>query len=91
MVAPREKNVVIHSTISALVNKFISRIITPDSSVANESELLPLQHSRAGVVDEARSTDLGTKTLVLLHGWMGDKTEWKAVESNLIQSLPNEC
>ncbi|MGK3735058.1 MAG: 2-succinyl-5-enolpyruvyl-6-hydroxy-3-cyclohexene-1-carboxylate synthase [Bacillariaceae sp.] len=90
MVAPREKNVVIHSTISALVNKFISRIITPDSSVANESELLPLQHSRAGVVDEARSTDLGTKTLVLLHGWMGDKTEWKAVESNLIQSLPNE-
>ena len=90
MVAPREKNVVIHSTISALVNKFISRILTADTSVANEFELLPLKHSRAGVIDGARSTNLGTKSLVLLHGWMGDKTEWKAVESNLIQSLPDE-
>jgi len=90
VVASREKNVVIHSTISALVNKFISKILTPNTSERNEYELLPIKHSRVGVVDGARSTDLGTKNLVLLHGWMGDKTEWNAVESSLTKSLSNE-
>ena len=89
VVTSHEKNVVVHSTISALVNKFISKIINADTFDANVPELLPLKHSRAGAVQKIRKK-FGKKTLVLLHGWMGDKTEWNDVESSLIQSLSDE-
>jgi 2-succinyl-5-enolpyruvyl-6-hydroxy-3-cyclohexene-1-carboxylate synthase len=90
VVASREKNVVIHKTISALVNKFLAGIITPDTTKVNEPEILPLKHTRVGTLGDSSSTELGKKTMVLIHGWMGDKSEWREVESSMMKSLPEE-
>jgi 2-succinyl-5-enolpyruvyl-6-hydroxy-3-cyclohexene-1-carboxylate synthase len=89
-VASREKNVVIHKTISSLVNKYLSGIITPDSAKVNEPELLPLKHTRASTFGDGSDTQLGKKIMVLIHGWMGDRSEWREAESIMTKSFSEE-
>jgi len=90
MVASRDKNVVVHKTISALVNNFIAGILTPGTTKVNTPEILPIKHTRVGTSGDASSAELGTKTLVLIHGWMGDNSEWTEVESIIANSLSEE-
>ena len=90
VVASRDKNVVIHKTISALVSKFLAGIITPDTTEVDEPEILPLKHTRVGISGDSSSSELGKKTFVLIHGWMGDKSEWREVESRMMKSLSKE-
>ena len=90
MVASREKNVVIHKSISALVNKFLAGIISPDNTKSNEPEILPLKHRRVGTLRDDSGIKLGKKTMVLIHGWMGDNSEWKEVESIMMNTLSED-
>jgi pimeloyl-ACP methyl ester carboxylesterase/O-succinylbenzoate synthase len=88
VVASRGQNVVVHKEITARVNKFVSNVLSSSSSKSTTHAILPLKHKRAGKASESRGW--GKKTLVLLHGWMGDSSDWEEVEAQLLQSLPSE-
>ncbi len=90
MVASREKNVEIHKTITALSNQFIAGVISPETTKANEAEILPLTHKMVGSSNEASILKLGEKIMVLVHGWMGDHSEWKEAESFMMNTLSEE-
>jgi 2-succinyl-5-enolpyruvyl-6-hydroxy-3-cyclohexene-1-carboxylate synthase len=90
VVASREHNVAVHKEITAKSSDFLMRLIESDSSSSMKSELLPMKHRRAGKRSEEDKVILGSKTLVMLHGWMGDKSEWDEVESRLAENLPSE-
>ena len=81
VVATRDKNVVVHKEITKRTNNFLATAFSEASADFGDDEVLPLkQYSRAA----------NAKTLVLLHGWMGSKSEWDAVGANLVESLPQD-
>lgn len=90
-VATRDTNVAVHSSISARVNDFISKRINDDVPATPSPEILPI-NSSTNQQSSHNGTDLAveSRTLVLLHGWLGDKSEWDDVVASLLDSLPCE-
>jgi 2-succinyl-5-enolpyruvyl-6-hydroxy-3-cyclohexene-1-carboxylate synthase/o-succinylbenzoate synthase len=87
VVASRDVNVAVHKEITARTNAFLSSVIKVDSAYEEEADILPVKKSRSSFKN---TTDSGERTLVLLHGWMGDYSEWSRVVSELLSTLPPE-
>ncbi|KAL3919296.1 MAG: hypothetical protein SGILL_003825, partial [Bacillariaceae sp.] len=91
IVAPRDVNVAVHRDITARSNVFLSSVLNDDLVHSDEYDMLPIKWSRARSTNNGEDAAAsGDKTLVLLHGWMGDQYEWDNVESRLLSELPPE-
>jgi 2-succinyl-5-enolpyruvyl-6-hydroxy-3-cyclohexene-1-carboxylate synthase len=89
VVAPRNVNVAVHREIDRRASKFIDALFGNDPKTT-DIEKLPIKvfaHDSVGDCSPNGGDNL--KTLVLLHGWMGDKSEWDDVGANLVHSLPS--
>ncbi|KAG7343211.1 2-succinyl-6-hydroxy-2,4-cyclohexadiene-1-carboxylic acid synthase/2-oxoglutarate decarboxylase [Nitzschia inconspicua] len=89
VVASRERNVAVHKEITKQASTFISKIVKNEDIAKEVREILPLKHVRAGGLD-GNDVALGEKSLVLLHGWMGEISDWHNVVSSLQKLLPPE-
>ncbi len=97
-VVDREENVQIHKEITAMTLEKIDDILSPKSH--DEASLrLPAKFYRKEEIKHRlekeeieRETEVQqfSKTLVLLHGWMGDKNEWDKAAMSLMQDLPDD-
>jgi 2-succinyl-5-enolpyruvyl-6-hydroxy-3-cyclohexene-1-carboxylate synthase len=88
-VAPRDVNVVVHGEITKQVGDFIATLL--DNPHKGKVEKLPInQYARDGLKINELSNVKESKTFVLLHGWMGDKSDWDVIGSELVQSLSTE-
>jgi len=84
-VVSRELNVAVHAEISMLSSKLIDSLL----AVSDEcSQKLPAKFYSSTESSKDMSSRKDGKTLLLLHGWMGDKSEWDEVGLQLAQSLP---
>lgn len=92
-VASREKNVIAHKEITRRTNDLLSTFLKDDGYLSPEIEILPMKRFARGsiepIMEQVSSADF-SKTLVVLHGWMGSKSEWDDVSTSLDQSLPPE-
>ena len=83
VVAGRSDNVEVHKRITQDVVTIVSRLLSK-SLMEDSSERLPVKwYARASSKDKS-------KTLVLLHGWMGDKSEWDAAGLQIAKGLGEE-
>ncbi|KAL7581039.1 hypothetical protein ACA910_005844 [Epithemia clementina (nom. ined.)] len=87
VVAGREQNVLVHKKISQMVAAFLERTLATDYPAPTNLHRTSLKtysndFQRPPVSDEEQ-------TLVLLHGWMGDKTDWDEVGLSLSGMLPS--
>ena len=90
VVAPRAVNVAVHSSIEKRVGNLIDSFLNEESSI-KEAEKLPIKFYAQDSIGTNSPQNMGkSKTLVLLHGWMGDKAEWDEVGQNLVQLLPSD-
>jgi len=87
-VANHETNVAVHQEITKASNSFIRDLLRPQRTVDVLKQRLPIRiySSNRTLVSISRTN---VKTLVLLHGWMGDKDEWDKVASSLVFQLPS--
>lgn len=87
-VVGRDLNVKVHAEITKRTNAFISENFISEKSnnplVTREMELPIRIYNKENKLHEAR------KNLVLLHGWMGDKSEWDTVGESLLETLSND-
>jgi 2-succinyl-5-enolpyruvyl-6-hydroxy-3-cyclohexene-1-carboxylate synthase/pimeloyl-ACP methyl ester carboxylesterase/L-alanine-DL-glutamate epimerase-like enolase superfamily enzyme len=88
LVATREENVKIHQTISSATSEFIVTSLESAAVDKTDAEMLPVTISS---IDGSSSDACNhpAKTMVLLHGWMGDRDEWSEVVERLTQTLPS--
>ena len=84
-VVSRELNVAVHGEISKLTTKYIDELLEMKEI---HSTKLPAKFYSLTETTNFPTIGGGVKTLLLLHGWMGDKSEWDGVGSLLVQSLP---
>ena len=90
VVAPRAVNVAVHGSIQKRVGNLVDSILDEDNA-AGEVEKLPIRVYAQDNIGSNAPQSLGeSKTLVLIHGWMGDKSEWDEVGQNLVESLTPE-
>ena len=94
-VVGRETNVAVHAEITRLAKHTIDEFLQDtESSASSASDVytrLPIKSYQRERTDTADSTrNVRRKTLVLLHGWMGDKTEWDESASALLQVISSE-
>jgi 2-succinyl-5-enolpyruvyl-6-hydroxy-3-cyclohexene-1-carboxylate synthase len=87
IVAPRDKNVAIHREITKRANDFLADALGKGAFKHAEPEILHVKRFSRG---DAKPPANDSKTLVLLHGWMGDREEWDDAAEILAQSLPSE-
>lgn len=85
-VVSREVNVAVHSEITSRANEYLSR--TLQKAVGTLSTLQRLHIRLFSSSDTSRAEKSNHKTLLLIHGWMGDNTEWEDVGLDLVQRLP---
>jgi 2-succinyl-5-enolpyruvyl-6-hydroxy-3-cyclohexene-1-carboxylate synthase len=90
-VVPREINVAVHKEITKRATGFIDSLLNDEVHTSEKVEKLPtklytLDNLSNIMIREQRNP----KTMVLLHGWMGDKSEWDEVAENLVQSLSSD-
>ena len=84
VVASRHINVEVHREISTSVVSLINDLLTSQSVERSKHRRVPMKlYSRQGLSDDWS----GQKTLVLIHGWMGDKHEWDGVAAQLQDTL----
>ena len=84
----REANVVVHQEINRQATAFVNEMLQggeSDGKVTEES--IPVKWYNKQTGDGLKFATEG-KTLLLLHGWMGDKSEWDLVGNSLTKSLP---
>lgn len=87
-VVDRNQNVQVHAAITKLTNELIGNIIESqqeDIMLTHKSELPAKVYETEELQQNPHAS---TKTLVLLHGWMGDKDEWDQTALSLIEDLP---
>ena len=83
-VAPRDINVLVHKEITNRVNAFIDNFLdTRDTQPIDTEDSLKFYRRPSKLAS-------GGKTMVLLHGWMGDKSEWDGVADVLVDRLSAE-
>jgi 2-succinyl-5-enolpyruvyl-6-hydroxy-3-cyclohexene-1-carboxylate synthase len=89
-VVDRGKNVQVHAEITKATNELITDIcfsnLIPDPLLSHKIRL-PLKDYTGSLYKQG---DSKRKTLLLLHGWMGDKTEWDLAASAIIEELSDE-
>lgn len=94
VVAGREANVAVHQEITRRAITFLDEVFEEDKSESVGTRHLPIKRYYQPAVesqpDPTQASAGETKTLVLLHGWMGDKSEWDFIGSRLAKSLPSE-
>lgn len=88
-VVGRDTNVAVHAEITRLAKHFIDEFLEdgrgdPATGDAAHQNLPVKVHQR----EEVKPTK--QKTLLLIHGWMGDKEEWDDVAITLSRQLSNE-
>ena len=88
-VVGRDTNVAVHAEITRLAKQFIDDFLegaTRDDSAAGDiaHQSLPVK------MEEVEIKTTKQKTLLLLHGWMGDKEEWDEVSTELSKQLSGE-
>jgi 2-succinyl-5-enolpyruvyl-6-hydroxy-3-cyclohexene-1-carboxylate synthase/pimeloyl-ACP methyl ester carboxylesterase len=87
VVMSRESNVQVHRRISEGVTNFVNSVL-----IADDLESMRRESSRLTTFsnDFHNSSIVGeSKTLVMLHGWMGDKTDWDEIGLSLSGHLPH--
>jgi pimeloyl-ACP methyl ester carboxylesterase/uncharacterized membrane protein/L-alanine-DL-glutamate epimerase-like enolase superfamily enzyme len=89
IVAPREVNVATHRAITQGVNKFLTAQIGDEFTRKTSLETLPFTNV-ANKDPGSKKNSNREKTLVLLHGWMGDSSEWDDIVTQLLDSLTTE-
>jgi 2-succinyl-5-enolpyruvyl-6-hydroxy-3-cyclohexene-1-carboxylate synthase len=90
VVAPRHQNVLVHKEITRLTNGLIELFLRNHELPAKNPSPLPIKRYHNGEISESPdsfSAESGRKTLILLHGWMGDKSEWDDVGPKVVQDL----
>lgn len=94
-VTTRSANVDVHQTITRgavdAVNKILSSNTSDDLTGSNRMKL-PIKQYNCELMQSSTpsSTEDKSKTLLLLHGWMGDKSEWELTANALSTDLSNE-
>jgi 2-succinyl-5-enolpyruvyl-6-hydroxy-3-cyclohexene-1-carboxylate synthase len=83
-VADRETNVNVHAEITKGVTSLIDQILTRDTCVDSASQRIAVKF----YTHDDKQQESSTNTLLLLHGWNGDKSEWDEAATILHQSLP---
>ncbi|KAL3938565.1 MAG: hypothetical protein SGBAC_006544 [Bacillariaceae sp.] len=91
-VVARDSNVKVHGKISLGVSDFVAQKLGGHTADDLSKEILPfkLYTSMHSEKSNRSSTRFEPKTLVLLHGWMGDKSEWDGVVQPLLELLSSE-
>ena len=96
VVVGREANVAVHQEITRQAVDFLTDVLDNQESgpIITQKSLPIKRYYPAGEESQAdsplTSSDAEKKSLLLLHGWMGDKTEWDLVGNRLAKSLPPE-
>ena len=87
-VVDRNMNVRVHHEISVATNNFLHEMISTFRSDSVNSMI----HQRLPIRIYRKNEELGSseKTLVLIHGWMGDKDEWNEVAQILMEDLSED-
>ena len=86
----RSANVGVHQKITQGAIDVIERIVGDDGSndIAKSHRMkLPVQRYSSELLQVQKTR---RKTLLLLHGWMGDKTDWDPIATALIGDLSDE-
>jgi len=88
----RDLNVQVHAEITKAISNLITDHYKTDGNIAlNKSSTICRLAAKNYSKDECQThSDNATKTLVLLHGWMGDKEDWDRSALALMQDLPPE-
>jgi 2-succinyl-5-enolpyruvyl-6-hydroxy-3-cyclohexene-1-carboxylate synthase len=82
-VIDRETNVLVHQKISEKVEHFVRDLLLTRKVSLDGSTHLPIKiYSNNGNTGQDSA-----KTMILLHGWMGEKTEWDSVAAVLCEKL----
>jgi len=87
-VVKRDANVRVHKEITVQVNEYISAIL--DEATKKQQQVrqhLPIKIFSSN--DLKSTNDNFDKTLLLIHGWMGDKTEWDDSALTLTKLMPS--
>ena len=87
-VAGRDANVRVHRKITESVDAFLREKLENSLRQNIKALRLPVKFYRGSL--EMSSQGESTKTLVLLHGWMGSKNDWDPVASTLLDKLGQE-
>lgn len=87
-VVGRDVNVAVHREITAMSNDFLTRTIESAVKKGAKPTILPIKVFSP--VKERSTSSHEEKIMLLLHGWMGDKTEWNEAGVLLAQQLPSE-
>ena len=83
-VVDRSTNVEVHKRITQGAIRTINDVLNKSTQKHNDSTMkLPIKRYRKDV--ESMPND--SKTLLLIHGWMGDKTEWDQVGESLCSEM----
>ena len=86
VVGNRESNVLVHRQISNEVASFVEGLLAMEDPAPARRQLCNLKtYSNDFLKSAVHEQD---QTLVLLHGWMGDKTDWDEVGLSLSGLLP---
>ena len=90
-VAPREANVEVHQEITTRVGALVDTLLGVNSFEHKHALNLPARHyvQESLARSDAQGNDM-SKTLVLLHGWMGDKSDWDEVGETLVHSISSD-
>ncbi|CAB9514247.1 MAP kinase-activated protein kinase 2 (Fragment) [Seminavis robusta] len=92
-VVGREKNVAVHRRITQKVNAFVASFLVEDGTEESGEPMpvkyysRPEEHTNGASPSDEEVNGEDRKTLVLIHGWMGDKTEWDDVGEALRDKL----
>jgi len=91
-VIDRSKNVDIHQRITSTAIQFVTKLVSETSSDECDLSLntrinLPIKRYTNENISKGSNR---SKTLLLIHGWMGDKSEWDLVGAELVKDLPHE-
>lgn len=90
-VVTRSTNVDVHQQITCGAIKAVDDALDRDSLQEPIAMKLPIKHYFNRESDPtSTSTSMTPKTLLLLHGWMGDKSEWDIVAESLRSDLSEE-
>ena len=94
IVATRDENVMVHKEITKRTNELIESILDRSKLNAQSSKsFLPMREYHAdsdSYLSLAGYKSKKMKTMVLLHGWMGDKSEWDGIGKRLAENLKGE-
>jgi len=87
IVLDRESNVAVHREITRAIVDEVDSLIREDNEM--QSQERSMTNTSQDSVNGA-TADGKQKTLVLLHGWMGDKSDWDEIVVALSRQMPSQ-